>query len=518
MTSISYAAKTDVGKVRKKNQDSLTAVTGDGLGGRADGLFVVADGMGGHAGGEIASRITVETVPAIVGDELARLNGQMSAGSLSEALREAMSAANEAVWKQARANPELRGMGTTCVAVLAKEGTAAVGNVGDSRAYLLRGGRLRQITADHSLVQEHVRAGEMTADEARESRFKNVITRGIGLASRVEPDVELLELEEGDTLLLCSDGLSGMVRDGEIGRILSESREAREACDRLVEAANRGGGEDNISAVVIRYGTFVPAIPLGDEAADDRELEPVPYPGSPSRQIRVSPLVLVLIALVGILGGLLIKVGQESYEMTSEAPFIRHRKPKPPTPVIAPPAPDLASLAYAAPIVVSRKPVRDAPLVCDSAGNLYAATRQTGKIVRIGADGRLSADFPARLPTDSEAAATHWASDSQGNLYVSFRADHVIRKYTPAGTRVAEIGRDSLVAPGAIAVDGKGNVYVVDENLVKLFPVMTADKETGRQGDKETRKGVERDRGSTGANPQSAIRNPQSPEAPHGSR
>jgi protein phosphatase len=503
MTAITFGSRTDVGRVRKNNQDSLTTVTGDRLGGRADGLFIVADGMGGHAGGEIASRIAVETVPAVVGEELARLNGHMTAETLVDSLRQALSAANEAVYKQARANPELRGMGTTCVAALAREGAVAVGNVGDSRAYLLRGGRLRQITDDHSLVQEHVRAGEMTAEEARDSRFKNVITRGIGLASRVEPDVEALELEEGDTLLLCSDGLSGMVRDEEIEAVLASEPDPQAACDRLVERANANGGADNITAVVIRHGDFRPAVPATRPRVPATVAETGPEPRERSAGLAVS----ILAALVILLSALLVFVGRETFEMTAAPPFVRHKAPPRQVPVAQPPRqPDLAAVAYGSPVVFSAKQVRFAPLAADSAGNVYAITKQTGKTIRIAADGKSVAEFPTRLPIPDESA-TYYCADTQGNLYVSSRADHAIRKYTPSGTRVAEVGKADLVAPGAIAVDGSGSIYVIDDNVVKVFRPLT-----GQPNGERTNAGVGRDlrvAPSPIRNPQSAIRNPE---------
>jgi serine/threonine protein phosphatase PrpC len=462
---IAFGSRTDVGKVRKNNQDNLTTVMGEGLGGRADGLFIVADGMGGHAGGEIASRIAVDTVPAVVGEELARLNGQLTTETLADSLRVGLSAANEAVYKQARANPELRGMGTTCVAALAREGAVAVGNVGDSRAYLLRGGRLRQITDDHSLVQEHVRAGEMTAEEARESRYKNVITRGIGLASRVEPDVDVLEMEEGDTLLLCSDGLSGMVPDQDIESVLASEADPQTACDRLVDLANANGGADNVTAIVVRHGEVHPAAAPSRHAApalavDSISVQPTPRPKWPA---------YLLAAVSLLLCALLVVVGRETYELTPAPPFVRHKPAPSPVPAAQPAKPvNLATLAYGSPVVLSTKQVRPSPLTCDSLGSVYAITKLTGTTIRISADGQTVSEFPTRLQAPDESAVS-FAADSQGNLYVSSRADHAIRKYTPTGTRVAEVGRDDLIAPGAVAVDAAGSIYVVDDSIVKVF-------------------------------------------------
>src|SRR5258708_32301189 len=242
MSQLEVGTRSHVGRSRKINQDSLAALDSPQVDRLADGLFVVADGMGGRAGGEVASQVTVQTVCKVVREALADHSRQPTNEALAEALSEAVSAANHAVWNQSRANPELRGMGTTCVSGLARGNVAAVGNVGDSRAYLLRHGEMSQITSDHSLVHEYVLAGDLTPEEARSSRYKNVITRAIGIANEVTPDVELLNLVEGDTLLLCSDGLTNMLSDTEIATILASSPTADEAYDKLIESANGHGG------------------------------------------------------------------------------------------------------------------------------------------------------------------------------------------------------------------------------------------------------------------------------------
>src|ERR1051325_4428885 len=149
---LNFASRTDVGRVRQQNQDSVAVVPGDELGFESGGLFIVADGMGGHAGGEVASKIAVDTVSHIVKTALADHNGSADTEALTQALREGLISANDEVWREAHSNPELRGMGTTCVSILIRDRLAVVGNVGDSRAYLLRAGRLHQLTEDHSLV------------------------------------------------------------------------------------------------------------------------------------------------------------------------------------------------------------------------------------------------------------------------------------------------------------------------------------------------------------------------------
>jgi PPM family protein phosphatase len=450
--------------------------------------------MGGHAGGEIASRVTVETVPAVVQEVLSELTVRATTLDLIEALREGMQAANEAVYKQARANPELRGMGTTCVSALFLDSYAILGNVGDSRAYLLRKGALTQETHDHSLVQEHVRAGELTDDEARESRFKNVITRAIGIASAVEPDVEVLELEEGDTLLLCSDGLSGMLRDEDIAELLRAEPDAQRACDLLVEAANANGGTDNITAVVVRYGAFVPAVKPATGNGTTNATHAPPYApaytpaAETGRRVGLLPF-LLLLTLTVVLGAALVFVGTGQYELSSGFPFIHAKRPPKPVEPPKASAPDFAKLAYDAPVVVIDKAVRGAPVASDAAGNVFVTTLQSGKIIRVSPDGSVSGDFSVVTSPAADTAARHWAADPQGNLYVSSKPDRAVYKYDARGTRIAVIGQNELTAPEGIAVDGNGNLYVVDENRLKVLKAHVPGKAEGartREGEGAT--------------------------------
>jgi len=475
MSSLSYGHKTDVGRQRKNNQDSLAVIAADGLDHRVDGLFVVADGMGGYAGGEIASRVTVETVPAVVREVLAEHNGHVNDEALVEAVREALDAANDAVRKQARANPELRGMGTTCVAALVRDGVAAVANIGDSRAYLLRDGGLIQLTQDHSLVQEHVRAGDLTAEEARASRFRNVITRAIGIADSVEPDMDLVELREGDTLLLCSDGLTTMVDDQEIAYMLSTCADPQETCEKLVNAANKYGGADNITAVVVRHGQFTP-LDLPPPPRDDEESAYLPlaedYEG---RAEGVSPVAFgLLLLLVLVLGGALVYVGWDRYRLTAGWPFLREQTPAPPKPT-APPPPDFGNFLYGRPQIVLNKPVRGTHLACDAQGNVYVTTA-SGKIKRVSRKGELTGEFGVLIPSSSRTPEIFWAADSQGYLYVSSKADRCIYKYDANGTRRAVIGEGELERPEAIAVDGSGSLYVVDANRLKVLRAFSPDQ------------------------------------------
>lgn len=239
---IRHGGVSDIGNVRPTNQDRLLV---DG------GLVVVADGMGGHNRGEVASRLAVDAV-----------REAFAADPSAEGLVDAVRHANRTVWAQADADPDLHGMGTTIAAVAlvpaagagSKAGSAtqlAVVNVGDSRAYLFRDGRLTRLSSDHSMVADLVRAGEIREDEARVHPMRHVLTHAVGVAPEVEPHVAAADPERGDRLLLCSDGLFNEVDHGEIGEVLATVDDPDAAAARLVELANDHGGNDNITAVVV---------------------------------------------------------------------------------------------------------------------------------------------------------------------------------------------------------------------------------------------------------------------------
>jgi len=236
----SCAARTDVGVVRSGNEDSFAML--------ADrGIFIVADGMGGHAAGEVASEMAVR----IIAQELGSLRG-LDPAQAGARMRDAIRAANAAIYERTVHEHDKRGMGTTATAMVLMPGRYLVGQVGDSRAYLLRDGLLAQLTKDHSYVQEQVDAGLLTPDEARVHPYSNVITRCVGAATDVEVDLFAGELREGDVVLLASDGLTGMLEDEHLQRILETEGGPEWWVDRLVDEANRRGGLDNITAIVVR--------------------------------------------------------------------------------------------------------------------------------------------------------------------------------------------------------------------------------------------------------------------------
>jgi serine/threonine protein phosphatase PrpC len=223
---------TDVGRVRDHNEDSF--LVDDEL-----GLFALADGMGGHRGGEVASATAIET-----------LREAFQGGA---DLRESVVAANDAVFERSTADDAVRGMGTTLTAgVLSSDGvTLVIGHVGDSRAYLLRDGSLARVTTDHSLVEELMAAGELTEEEAKSDPRRSMITRAVGLEPGVDVDLHPVTLRRGDRLMFCSDGLTDMVSEDEIERMLEDLAEPAKAAQALVDAANDAGGIDNTTVLVV---------------------------------------------------------------------------------------------------------------------------------------------------------------------------------------------------------------------------------------------------------------------------
>lgn len=239
------AGASDVGRVRRTNQDRFAVV-------QELGLAVVCDGMGGAAGGEVASSLAIESFVAVVRQEIDGCRGTHN-GLSARALRRATAAANRTVRARAEFDTQFRGMGTTLVAVRVEGRDLTVVNVGDSRAYLMRGGTVRQVTTDHSFVGERLRMGLMTEEEAAQSPLQSVITRAVGTEEDVKPELFTETIEAADQVLLCSDGLTRHVSDEEIASVLSDRRgDATRACERLIALANAHGGTDNITCVLVR--------------------------------------------------------------------------------------------------------------------------------------------------------------------------------------------------------------------------------------------------------------------------
>ncbi len=289
-------AATDVGRVRDENEDSL--LVDDHL-----DLFAVADGMGGHRAGEVASATALEALRASVAS--------------GEPIGDAIRKANAAVLEKAAQDDDLSGMGTTLTAVVSRPAREiVVGHVGDSRAYIFRDGELRQLTADHSLVEELVRDGRLTPEQAAVHPQRAIITRALGIEPDLEVDLYERALETGDRVLLCSDGLTNMVRPDDIAAILRRESHPARAAERLVDAANEAGGDDNVTAVVLDVVDADPSEPAsaaaesddGDEEEDEddeeastgRGEEATPRPKGRRRWLRGLLVVIPVLAILAI--------------------------------------------------------------------------------------------------------------------------------------------------------------------------------------------------------------------------
>jgi len=313
-----YAVASDTGRRRRRNEDNYVV---------APPLFAVADGMGGAQAGEVASQLAASALEA--GDS----DGLDGTDRIDALIQEA----NRRIYDRASSDPTASGMGTTMTVALVEGMTIAIGHVGDSRAYLVRGDQMEQLTEDHSLVNELVKSGKLSEEEAQAHPQRSVITRAVGTDPDVDVDGFTIEAEEGDVFLICSDGLSDMVEDEEILELVHQHRDDLDkAVKALVQAANRGGGEDNITAVAFRISAeaasnledtvampaidvpdepdeqtreYVDADPGGDTMVVPPEALPeelaaagvAPQPAADARRVRIVLFAIVLLALAAAL-------------------------------------------------------------------------------------------------------------------------------------------------------------------------------------------------------------------------
>jgi protein phosphatase len=485
-----YGFLTDIGRKREANQDSFAVLSRADLGGRLDGLFVVADGMGGARGGEVASRIVVQSLPEVI-DSMLRLRPGGGPYDVDQMLYDAIARANHNVYMQKVENQDLRGMGTTCVAAIVNDDHLTIGNVGDSRIYMLRQGLLQQLTEDHSEVYEQVKAGNMTREEARLSKFRNRITRFIGARADVEPDVATFPLAQGDTVLICSDGLTVELSDARIARILATYPDPQQTCEQLVAAALQHGGSDNVTVVVLRYGEFTPLeLPAPPDVPEDEpDTDPDAHwrksqSGQKSKEsqrsksrsgwetpvigLLTTALILSLVALVLVWNG------------TIKRPTV-----KPPAPQVNPPPPP--PITYddhaVATVVYNKQPLLDSVLQIAPDGSLIAVTT-SGYVIAITPQGeeRGLGQFkgvarptppknrkPPSASTKSLDTAVDMAFDAQGNRYQIHPGIHWIEQVNSQDTIVnSSIGKGTLKSPTRIAIAPQsGDIYVIDNHQLK---------------------------------------------------
>ncbi len=248
-----YAGKTDVGRTRAHNEDSIAI-------NEPLQLVALADGMGGYQAGEVASQIAIEvltneiTESKLTEKDIARIDPETGTSVAMRRLRSAIEKANNRICSVSREREELDGMGTTIVAACFYDGRVGIAHVGDSRCYRFRDGLLEQLTRDHSLVQEQLEKGLISADEASASPQKNLITRALGIDALAQADTQEFRTRTGDVYLLCSDGLSDMVEQDRLQKELERSENLESSVKRLVDAANEAGGRDNISVILVRVG------------------------------------------------------------------------------------------------------------------------------------------------------------------------------------------------------------------------------------------------------------------------
>ena len=249
------------GMVRAHNEDALF-VNG------AAGLAVLADGMGGYNAGEVASGIAVEVISKGMvqeltsGRELTKVDVETGLSRAAMLLQQQIAAANQAIYEAAQTRPECAGMGTTIVAAVFCGNRASIGHIGDSRCYRLRGGKLERLTRDHSLLQEQIDSGMLSPERARYSLNKNLVTRALGIEEVAPADVGEYRVEADDIFLFCSDGLTDMVEDDAIGAVIGENRDDLSlAAGALIDLANRNGGRDNVSVVLVHVPSgFLPQV------------------------------------------------------------------------------------------------------------------------------------------------------------------------------------------------------------------------------------------------------------------
>ncbi len=246
--AITVARATHIGKLREHNEDAVASDL-------SIGLVLLADGMGGYQAGEVASEIAVLIIAAEMTESMQRntraLKSEPNLLSVVNMLLNAVERTNASIYEISQLQPECAGMGTTLVAGVFVDNKLVLGHIGDSRMYRLRGENLTQLTEDHSLVQEQINAGLITTEQAKVAKNKNLVTRALGIDRMVELELQELAVEVGDTYLLCSDGLTDLVNDTDIAKILFESKgNIAYAADKLVDIANEQGGTDNISVVI----------------------------------------------------------------------------------------------------------------------------------------------------------------------------------------------------------------------------------------------------------------------------
>lgn len=496
MSQYTVGFKIDIGRQRSTNEDAGAVFDASGC----DVAFVVCDGMGGMAAGEVAAaeavRVVQETIVArfaesspepmiVLREAFVRANDVVNAkNAVERTVRRAAAQENDIESDREDSGEDARAlMGTTCVAGVIRAGELFLGHAGDSRAYLWRSGRLMRLTDDHSFVGERVKAGDMTEAEAKKSRFRNIVTRAIGIDEKVEPELRQQPLEPGDLLLVCTDGLTTMADDSEIAGMLYapslRNAPPNRIADVLVDAANRRGGNDNISVLTVRV------------AGDEKEREGVGETGVESGRsiasrrdtnfdkvasVDISKLIPALVGAGAMLALLLLAFAL----VPSLSAFLPGNSGKSPTlangstnSVI-----DFSHLKYDKPVSFGNVLARGEMLSYVPGIGLYCVGGASGHVSVLDTNGKpqkpvenigiVERELDEAIPS----TRAYMTADMQGNVYLSFPRRKVIVKKSPDGVTLTIL--DGFDRPEAMAVDEKGNLFVVDLNQIKVCRAITA--------------------------------------------
>jgi PPM family protein phosphatase len=494
---ISIGAKTDIGG-RSNNEDCLAVLDNERVPLRADAVLLIADGMGGRADGEEASAIAIKQVRETL-MEFLNPSSDEPLPPAEDILAAGMRRANSAVFALSSANEDEAGMGTTLIAALISEGILTFAHVGDSRVYLIRDGEIQALTVDHTYVGEQVRAGNLTVQAARVSRFRNVITRAIGVAPTVQPDFHSFSLQDKDNVVFCTDGLTNTVDDEDILAVVLRSGSVQAAANSLVDSAKAGGARDNITVLTVRVSADVmsgrtkrlvtPEQSNGtkpDETADnevsekpakniistpnDEEITRSQYPTSSSGFGLVMTAVLSALLGAAITAGALYEIG--SLKRVASAPPATK-----PSVAVAGPVTDAALLTspYSAPVAIFYKPVRsDFLLVADH--DLYVASQTADVIIHVNDQGQEVGIVKSHVVGQKpDPLMQFYATDTFGNLYISNLVTGDIKQVSPKGvTRTLASG---LTEPGAVAINNAGDLYFIEDgDLEVIHPIVDSGK------------------------------------------
>jgi protein phosphatase len=472
MTRITIGSSTDLGK-RESNEDSLLAVVSQDStprGGKAESigssaLLILADGMGGRASGQVASRTAVRVVYRELAHVLA-LRRVSKRDYLEKVLQNSLKQANARIRNLGDGHPIDDGMGTTCTVAVIAQDTVSVAHVGDTRAYILTAGRpLKALTEDHSVVGDEVRAGRLTEAQARRSKFRNVITRAVGVESSVTADIDSYDLPANSVsrLVISSDGLHGTLHEDQIEDVLNCNPDPQEAASELVAAAKDRGASDNISAIVARIETGAidcDSASAGNGVLNDRE--------RPHRN--ESPLTLhawTLIAFgIGVAFATVVAclaMAGVVHRLQSGAGNARRAAPMDSGLKI-----DLTTATFAAPEPLLGRNVASGVLL-RSDTDIFVVDKANRRLLRVNS---VSADVITSVPDTERLASSptrdvYWAADSQGDLYESVSSPAQVRKFGPNGQFLRTIGQGMLTAPSAITIAPDGDVFVIDNGVLK---------------------------------------------------